>query len=88
MSDYWIAEDMEEAADAANADATPIDWEQLGAIEREALALAAGGRLNNDVVSGLLRRARAAVPRSRRDVLTDLERDLWRLLGGERDGVS
>lgn len=76
----WMAEDLEAAADTANAQAPAVNWEQLGVIEREARELAEKGGLNAELLGALLERARPAVPSSRDDILSDLRRDLTALI--------
>jgi hypothetical protein len=79
-ADGWLSEDMEAAADAANAAEPAVDWEALGAIEREAQELQAQGKLTGDEVDRLVEAARAKVPPKREDVIEDLRRDLRALL--------
>lgn len=79
-ADGWLSEDMEAAADAANEAEPAVDWEALGAIEREAQELAAAGKLTGDEVDRLVEAAREKVPPKREDLVEDLRRDLRALL--------
>jgi hypothetical protein len=77
--DDWLALDLEGAADTANAAASTVDWEKLGAIEREAKELAQASKLSASAITALLARARGCVPSDRGDVLESLEADLRKL---------
>lgn len=74
MSDEWLAEDMEAAADAANAAASP-DWETIGAIERQARILARYGALTIKAIDELLATAERAAA-GHKGVLDELASDI------------
>ncbi len=80
MDTDWIAADLEPAADAANAAEPRVDWEGLGAVEREARTLAGAGRLTISALEVLLQRVQGLVPVSRPDIAEDLERDMRALI--------
>ncbi len=67
-------------ADAANADARPIPWEEIGELELAAHREAEAGTLTSEGIEAVLARARDIVPVDRGDIVESLGVDLRALL--------